>query len=153
MKNDFITIQESAELSGKSVQTIRRAVKSKKLKVKKTKTPQGFNYLVSQSSLVGLYKIKIQPSTKAKNGGSTNQTTSQKSKKKAKQSEEISLFIKREEMVEFHKTLQQITHEHSQERQNYLRLVQALQEKITVLENQFKLLQESGQKKWFHFWK
>lgn len=149
MNKDFITIQDAAAITNKSVQTIRRAIKSKKLKVKKERTPQGFNYLVNRDALFKLYKVKAA----AAENTTTNQTTSQPTKQKGKQKGEMSLYIKTEEMVEFHKTLQQITHDHAQERQNYLRLVQALQEKIVALENQFKLLQEAGSKRWFQFWK
>lgn len=153
MNKDFITIQDAAALTQKSVQTIRRAIKSKKLKVKREKTPQGFNYLVNQDALFKLYKVKAAGTNAGQKDSSTNQTTSRPTKQKNKQTEEMSLYIRKEEMVEFHKTLQQITHDHTQERQNYLRLVQALQEKIVALENQFKLLQEAGKKRWFHFWK
>lgn len=47
----YISIKDAADLSGKSVQTIRRMVKAKKLKYRKDRTPQGFNYLVDLDSL------------------------------------------------------------------------------------------------------
>lgn len=47
----YITIKDASELSGKSVQTIRRMIKSKKLKYRKDRTPQGFNYLIDFVSL------------------------------------------------------------------------------------------------------
>jgi hypothetical protein len=46
MGNSYITIQEASELANKSIQTIRRSLKSKKLKYKRQDTPQGFNYLI-----------------------------------------------------------------------------------------------------------
>ena len=64
MPNKFISIQESADLSSKSVQTIRRAIKSKKLKHRRQKTPQGFNYMVSYEALCTLYNIKPIPTVK-----------------------------------------------------------------------------------------
>lgn len=48
---ELITIIHAAQLSGKSIQTIRRMIKQKKIKVRKQKTPQGFNYLVIRESL------------------------------------------------------------------------------------------------------
>lgn len=53
----YITIKEAADLSGKSVQTIRRMIKSKKLKYRKDRTPQGFNYLIDLDSLSNKYSI------------------------------------------------------------------------------------------------
>lgn len=153
MNKDFITIQDAASVSGKSVQTIRRAIKSKKLKVKKERTPQGFNYLINREAFFAFYKIENPSTANNDIGVATTQATKRNNKKKTQKTDEMSLYIKREELMEFNKTLQHITHEHAQERQNYLRLVQALQEKITALENQFKLLQESTVKKWYHFWK
>ncbi len=48
---ELVTIIHAAQLSGKSIQTIRRMIKQKKIKVRKQKTPQGFNYLVIRESL------------------------------------------------------------------------------------------------------
>jgi len=42
--------------------------------------------------------------------------------------------------------------QHSEERQNFVRLIGTLQEKIFVLENQVNILQ-APKKKWFQVWK
>lgn len=60
--------------------------------------------------------------------------------------------ITAEDFSNFAKTLDKLVSQHSEERQNFLRLVNTLQEKIFVLENQMNLL-KSPEKKWFHFWK
>jgi hypothetical protein len=57
MAETLYSIQEAAAFAGKSVQTIRRALKSKKLTAKKQRTPQGFNYLIHEDSLVSFYKL------------------------------------------------------------------------------------------------
>jgi hypothetical protein len=53
----YITIKDAADLSGKSIQTIRRMIKSKKVKYRKDRTPQGFNYLIDLNSLQDTCKI------------------------------------------------------------------------------------------------
>lgn len=57
MPETLITITDAASISGKSIQTIRRAIKAKKIKVKKQKTPQGFNYLIIKDTLVECYQL------------------------------------------------------------------------------------------------
>lgn len=49
---ELITIIQAAQISGKSIQTIRRMIKQKKIRVRKQKTPQGFNYLIVKESIV-----------------------------------------------------------------------------------------------------
>ncbi len=51
-----ISIKEASRITGKSIQTIRRMIKSKKVKFKKDKTPQGFNYLIDKESLIEFFK-------------------------------------------------------------------------------------------------
>lgn len=53
----YIAIKEAADLSGKSAQTIRRMIKSKKLKYRKDRTPQGFNYLIDLESVKENFKL------------------------------------------------------------------------------------------------
>ncbi len=53
----YISIKDASEMSGKSIQTIRRMIKSKKLRYRKDRTPQGFNYLIELSSLAEMSKI------------------------------------------------------------------------------------------------
>ena len=61
MTKDFISIKDASEISGKSIQTIRRMIKSKKIKFKKEKTPQGFNYLVDLEDMITFYNIDRSP--------------------------------------------------------------------------------------------
>jgi len=152
-KNNHLSIQEAADLSKKSIQTIRRAIKAKKLKCKKKKTPQGFNYLISQESLSELYKIeipekeeKVIPSKKKDNAKKSEKPTSKKKKK--------SMLVKSNDFKSFAETMEKFLMQHSEERQNFLRLINTLQERIFVLENQLNLLKEPEQNKsWYQFWK
>ncbi|MBD3360937.1 hypothetical protein GF366_04000 [Candidatus Peregrinibacteria bacterium] len=62
------------------------------------------------------------------------------------------IHITADDFKNFTKTLEKMMNQHAEERQNFLRLVNTLQEKIFVLENQLNLL-KSPQKKWYKFWK
>lgn len=142
MLKDLISIQEAADLSKKSIQTIRRAIKSKKFKFRRDKTPQGFNYMIDKSSLCDFYQIKMDASA-------VNESVKKLSGIESK-SETISIDV--DDFKAFAQTLKAMLAQHSEERQNFLRLVNTMQEKIFVLENQINLL-KAPQKKWFHFWK
>lgn len=54
----LLTLQEAAELVGKSVQTIRRLIKRGDLRGQRVKTPQGFHYLVDEQILRNYYSLK-----------------------------------------------------------------------------------------------
>ncbi len=140
MLKKFISIQEASKLSNKSVQTIRRALRSKKLKFRKQSTPQGFNYLVSKESLFEIYKIKI----------NTEKIIKDSAEPKVKKSKKMD--IKSPDLRSIAENLERMLSQHTEERQNFLRLINTLQEKIFVLENQLNLL-KSPSKKWYSFWK
>ena len=144
MSKKFISIQLAAELSNKSIQTIRRAIKARKLKCRKQKTPQGFNYLISQDSLVKAYKLKLEETDTIK--------TEAPKKKKLSVKKSGSYKVSADDFKSFALTLEKMMNQHSEERQNFLRLVDTLQEKIFVLENQLNLL-KAPSKKWYQVWK
>lgn len=149
MAKKLLTIQEASDLSNKSVQTIRRAIKAKKLSCKKQRTPQGFNYMVNRESLYALYNIKMEEeAVEAKTEAKAEKKTTKKSEKATSDDVKVSS----EDFRNFTKTLDRMVTQHSDERQNFMRLVNTLQEKIFVLENQMNLLKEP-QKKWYQVWK
>ncbi len=154
MANEFITIQEAAELCNKSIQTIRRAIKSKKLKSKRKKTPQGFNYLINRSSLSDAYGITFE-SVEKKVKERTVETKAKKTKAvkapKAPAKAE-SKTIDADDFKSFTVALEKMISQHGDERQNFLRLINTLQEKVFVLENQLNLL-KAPQKSWYQVWK
>jgi excisionase family DNA binding protein len=57
MVNQLITIGEAADLVNKSAQTIRRLIKTNKIKFKRKRTPQGFNYVVDKASLLEFFRL------------------------------------------------------------------------------------------------
>ncbi|EKD64026.1 MAG: hypothetical protein ACD_51C00097G0013 [uncultured bacterium] len=57
MVNQLITIGEAADLVNKSAQTIRRLIKGNKIKFKRKRTPQGFNYVVDKASLLEFFQL------------------------------------------------------------------------------------------------
>lgn len=149
METNFISIQEASEISQKSIQTIRRAIKSKKVKVRKMKTPQGFNYLVDKKSLCGFYGVQNVNTAKTIDKDDyiadvdSKIATSKSSKKDV---------ISPDEFRNFTKILEKMVSQHSEERQNFIRLVNTLQEKVFVLENQINLLKAPA-KRWYQVWK
>lgn len=148
METNLISIQEAADLSQKSIQTIRRAIKSKKLKVRKMKTPQGFNYLVDKNSLCGFYGVKNVDTEKTVKEDTVVIPDSKISTSKSTGKEVISA----EEFRNFSRILEKMVNQHSEERQNFMRLVNTLQEKVFVMENQINLLKAPA-KKWYNVWK
>jgi hypothetical protein len=148
MPKKFISIQEASDLSAKSIQTIRRAVKSKKLNHRKIKTPQGFNYLINYDSLCSFYKIKPEPNVK----NVLKEEVKSEEKVEKKISKNDGFFVTSDDFKNLTTTLEKMVHQHSEERQNFIRLVDTLQEKIFVLENQLNLL-KSPDKRWYQFWR
>ncbi|MFA6550261.1 MAG: hypothetical protein WCT36_02810 [Candidatus Gracilibacteria bacterium] len=181
MKNEiqnFISLQEAASLSKKAEQTIRRAIKAKKIGVKRQKTPQGFVYLVDKANVAKLYNCE-EGNVKEKKAISASQatsretsqinndlnsqnkkTTSQKSEKKStsqkgtevieKSNTEISADYTT--IMEFQKLLTNIVEQHQREREHSGRFMKELQDKVMFLEHQVMQLQ-APKKKWFQVWK
>lgn len=141
MSETFLTIQEAAEISGKSIQTIRRAVKSKKVVIKKKRTPQGFNYLLGKDSLLKYYGI--QATLFERDAGGI--------KGSAKTKSLTTEFATVEDLKKFQKDISEVLEEHKKEKESFMRFMKAFQERFVVLENQLKLL-EQPKKKWYQLW-
>jgi hypothetical protein len=150
-KKEYISIQDAAELSNKSAQTIRRAIKAKKIVYKKSRTPQGFNYMISRSSLVELYKLKIVDETPVAKTAPVAPVVEEQIKEVKSEVETMTVDVN--DFKTFVTTLDTLIQKHSEERQSFLRLVDTMQEKIFVLENQINLLSAPAQKKWYQMWK
>ncbi|MFA5948478.1 MAG: hypothetical protein WC806_05975, partial [Candidatus Gracilibacteria bacterium] len=73
MLKKLISIQEASDISNKSIQTIRRAIKAKKIIYRRKKTPQGFNYLIDFDSLIDLYRLKISKADSTENLATTSE--------------------------------------------------------------------------------
>ena len=146
MEKEFITIQEASEISGKSIQTIRRAIKSKKLKSRRQKTPQGFNYMINRSSLFDQYSIKVPGQTEDVKVEVKEELPEKKIAKKD------SMNISSDDFKAFAETMENLMTRQSDERQNFLRLMNTLQERVFFLENQLNLL-KAPEKRWYQVWK
>lgn len=146
MAQTFLTIQESAKIANKSIQTIRRAIKSKKLKSRKRKTPQGYNYMIDKDSLISAYDLKIvfdeQMKEKKKKRGKISKTP----RKLAKQ------YLTNDDLGVFKDTVQSLIDQHEKDKENFFRLVKTFQDRMVAMENQVKLL-ETPKKKWYQLWK
>lgn len=145
MTKDFITIKDASEISGKSIQTIRRMIKSKKIKFKKEKTPQGFNYLVDLEDMITFYNIdraatvglnKQETVIEEQAVVMTNQNTQVQSMQPA---------------IEFSNTLTKLIDQHSKEKENLFNLIENFQNKVVNLENQIKI-ERMNKKAWWKFW-
>ena len=143
MPKILISIQEAADLSKKSIQTIRRAIKSKKLEFKKSKTPQGFNYMIDKESLCEVYELDSDSQTQKEIKPPKNDLLSGLSKNTK------NIPIEADDFKGFVKTLENLLVQHNEERQNFLRLLNTMQEKIFVLENQLNLLKAPAEKRWY----
>ena len=144
MAETLLTIQEAAEISGKSIQTIRRALKSNKLEAKKRKTPQGFNYLITQESLVAFYKIKDISSQREQ--GSIKSTDSKTQSKNVSNE-----FATVDDLKKFEEDFHELLNENKKEKEKFMNFMKAFQDRFVVMENRFKLL-EQPKKRWYKFW-
>ena len=145
MAETLYTIQEAAEVANKSIQTIRRALKSRKLVGKKQKTPQGFNYLIGEEALFAFYNIE-RPHGKVK-GNAANLAS-------AEQTSLVTEYASKDDVMEQKKVLDRLVDDNRKDKETFMRFVKVFQERFTSLESQVKLLEEPGKKKkWFQFWK
>ena len=65
MINQIFTIQEAAKFSQKSTQTIRRLIKTNKIKCKRKRTPQGFNYEIQRDSVIKYFDLPVEETLKS----------------------------------------------------------------------------------------
>ena len=143
MTKDFISIKDASEISGKSIQTIRRMIKSKKIKFKKEKTPQGFNYLVDLEDMITYYNIDRSSTVGLNKQETTSQETAVVSQENVQQSIQPAL--------EFNLTLTKLIDQHSKEKENLFNLIENFQNKVVNLENQIKI-ERINNKSWWKFW-
>lgn len=162
MPDVFMSIKEASELSGKSVQTLRRAIKSRRIKSKRQRTPQGYNYLVHQGSIIGYYRLKeklFDREQKGLNEDPTSRLTSQLNNRNSKKySNKLFVFTEKKyitpgDLANFNKAFKDFVRQSHREKEELLCLIKAFQERMIVLENQVKLLEAGTQKKWYEFWK
>ncbi len=140
MAETLLSIQEASSLSGKSLQTIRRAIKNKKIGAKRKKTPQGFNYMVSRDSIVAFYNLDRSLFQQHHEKGSIQQQNA------ADGSEHIT----KNDLNIMHSRMEELLDEYRKEKENFMKI---FQERFLVLENQIKMLEAPSRKKWYQFWR
>ncbi|MBI95807.1 hypothetical protein CL656_01520 [bacterium] len=143
MTKDFISIKDASEISGKSIQTIRRMIKSKKIKFKKEKTPQGFNYLIDLEDMITFYNIDRASTVGLNKEEVTTQETAITTQETVQQSIQPA--------IEFNSTLTKLIDQHSKEKENLFNLIENFQNKVVNLENQIKI-ERMNSKSWWKFW-
>lgn len=149
MAETLLTIQEAAKISGKSIQTIRRALKGKKIKAKKQRTPQGFNYSIIQDSLISFYKL---PAALFEREQQSLGREENLHPKKTSTKEVSTEFATMDDLKKMQQTVENLLGDHKKEKENFMRFMKAFQDRFMAMENQMKLL-EQPKKHWFRFWK
>lgn len=154
----IISINDAAELSNKSVQTIRRMIKSKKIKFKRRRTPQGFNYLIERDSVVQFFGLKDPEFDEANKDFQKLETELQNKTEKIEQekrdmviSKELALF--EDKIDAFNMTIQKLIDQNQQDKENFFHLIKTFQNRIGVLENNVRVLETTRTRSWFTFWK
>jgi len=155
MSANYISLQDAASLAGKSVQTIRRAIKAKKLLAKRKKTPQGFNYLIDKESLIETFKLEGKVMQEAVE--STSENTELSSPVSDATIQAIHTIEKQYCEVKdlfstFNKTMQTLVEHNNQERDNFYRLMKTFQDRVVMLEDNIRVMAEKGNKRWYKFW-
>jgi ribosomal protein S15P/S13E len=160
-QDTHISIKEAAEISGKSVQTIRRMIKAKKLKFKKERTPQGFNYLIEADSVYEHFDVERDESAPEVTT-STNQTDIVEAVEAKVKEEDTPVapavaqdrshqkIVNYEPVKEFNDTIQKIVDQHGKEKENLFKLIESFQNKVIHLET--KLKDKSSKKGLFRLW-
>lgn len=140
----LITINEAATVSGKSIQTIRRMIKHKKISVKRQKTPQGFNYLIVKESLSDFMN---QATKVIHQDDSTIQETSREHRPLDASFQEVF----KAELERFGMTMQQLIEQNQRDKENFFQLIKTFQDRIFSLESHIKMI-EAPKKKWWKPW-
>lgn len=134
---DFITINDAAAMSGKSIQTIRRMIKKRRIEIKKQKTPQGFNYLVGKESLLDfLNRRPILPM--------------EEPAQEVTEREHRSLD---DDYGELCATIQNLITQNQKDKENFFQLIKTFQDRIFALEGHIKLLEAPKRTSRWKFWK
>lgn len=178
MVNQLITIFEAANLTNKSVQTIRRLIKNGKVKFKRRRTAQGFNYMVDKASLFQNFGIINQvpmeepagippPPFKEVFDYPENPTTQSAGPEiyilESSESESVSMNEPNPEPekqtpttdqqdVPYTLIIDKLLEQHRTDKERLYQLVELFQKRVLDLEERMKLLQ-APKKKWWRIWK
>ena len=143
---EFITINDASSLAGKSIQTIRRMIKRRKIQVKKQKTPQGFNYMVIKESLLDFMKNNTE--VEVEETETTEPTPGIQNEREHRPIENSGIDLLKAELSGFNTTMQKLIDQNQNDKQNFFQLIQTFQDRVVALEGQIKLL-EAPKKRWW----
>lgn len=195
----LLTIQEASKLSQKSTQTIRRLIKTNKIKCKKKRTPQGFNYEVDRDSLIKCFELNIEEIKETSKKASKDNDifelgiepdTVRSKRQKKSVLEEIAIPVEAPEAVfeginieetldtesvsnesvegevtnnndsnraskealQFTAILQQMMHQHQEDKDRLFALVEQFQKRTLILEERIKRLEAPKKPWWKKIW-
>lgn len=160
MNETLITITDAASLSGKSIQTIRRAIKARKIKVKKQKTPQGFNYLIVKDTLLECYQIGEKqelreiPIERHTDESITNldiQETIPQEQESVSLVDQEALARTEQSVRVLDEKVNEVVLRYSHEREQITQVMKDFKDRVLILENQVRMLQ-APKKSWYKFW-
>lgn len=135
----LITINEAAAILEKSVQTVRRMIKQKRIHVKKQKTPQGFNYLIVKETLLEFLSSASQEEMAATRGADVPVAGSEM--RDHRSLENFSVELLKGELERFAMTMQKLIEQNEKDKENFFGLIKTFQDRVFVLENQIKMLE------------
>lgn len=141
----LININEASIVSGKSIQTIRRMIKHKRIQVRRQKTPQGFNYLIIKESLLDYISRCTQP---IMHDALHTQDTSREHRPISQPYTDLL----KAELDRFGTTIQKLIEQSEKDKENFFHLIKTFQDRVVTLENQIKML-EAPEKYWWQIWK
>ena len=167
MGKEFISIQDASKMTGKSIQTIRRLIKSKGVRSRKIKTPQGFNYALSRSDLIDFYKLDLEQEIEQTEAMVKDiQIAKENEAKTVLSGTQISIEnhqaivgltktidILSQKMDDYQMLTQKLVDQGEKDKENFFRLIKTFQDRIMLLETQVKGLEDKTSPKWFEFWK
>ena len=145
----MLSIQEAAEICGKSIQTIRRAIKNRKISAKRKRTPQGFNYMVSRDNIIALYKLDKNLFQHHHEKGSLDVEMGRDPSLTSNKND----YVTKNDLHDVQSRMEELLDEYRKEKENFMRFMKIFQERFLILENQIKLLEAPRQKRWYQFWR
>jgi len=161
----LVTITEAATEAGKSIQTIRRMIKQRKIQVKRQKTPQGFNYLIVKDSLTAAMNAAASAVAASAANEAPIQEVPDEAAPAAMHDAQPDIHdvtattqtIERDhriiaEFERFGSTINTLIEQNTRDKENFFQLIKTFQDRVITLENQIKLL-EAPKSSWWKFWK
>lgn len=145
---ELLTITQASQIAQKSIQTIRRMIKQKKIQVKRQKTPQGFNYLIIKDSLTDFLENRNHPSILE------SETVKNSVPDVSGTGEERTHRSINNGTSDFAVTIQKLIGQHEKDKEHLYQLLKTFQDRVFTLEQQIKMIEAPKTKRrWFSWWK